>query len=127
MQYLISIFLSASLTIIIETPVMVLGCMGYRDKIRMRDLVTESVIINLITNLLMNASRLLIIMIFNPTAMTRLIFVMLAEVAVYFSEYFMFKDSTKGVINNKWLAILVFVANLISVLSGIIIFGVTSL
>ena len=37
MQYLISIFLSASLTIIIETPVMVLGCMGYRDKIRMRE------------------------------------------------------------------------------------------
>ena len=117
MDYLFSLFEACLLTIVIELPVQFVGFKSVQRKYKTIVFVLTNVITNLTLNLVLTFLRLIPFFRIN---MVYLLLVCFLEVAVVFSEAFIYRDALKTQLKKSILVSTV--ANVLSFGLGMIIF-----
>lgn len=123
MDAVLKLLLTAAFTIIIETPVMIVGLGPERKSVGVKRIIINSVLVNAITNLTLNL--ILAVTRGYLTDSERVYFVLagVLEIAVYIAECAMYHIAFKENVSSRRINLTVLAANVLSLVIGIIILG----
>lgn len=120
MALLLELLIVAFLTVLIETPIMLLGMVGKIRKLGFLRIVLNSVLVNLITNLTLNAILLVNSYFGYPSG--RMVLTMILEVVVLVAEGAMYCFAFGEKISKIRVCCVTLVANAVSFIVGLLIF-----
>lgn len=113
----------ASVTFLLETPVMIVGLIRQIRAIGIGRLVLTSLLVNFVTNLSLNTILALVGHFLEGSAFVRICAVAALEVAVYFTESALYRQSFCPEASRRAVNLTVLAANVFSFAIGICIFG----
>lgn len=114
----------ATVTFLLETPVMIVGLIRQIRAIGIGRIVLNSLLINFVTNLSLNTILAVIGSLFGYRMTIRLCAVAVLEIAVYFSESALYKKAFCPEASRRKVSLTVLAANVFSFAIGICIFGI---
>lgn len=113
---------TVGLTVLIETPVMLLGFCKDVKKVGFIRFSVNCVLVNAITNIVLNVLLLVVRSGVSVNYSTYVWIFTVLEMTVYFAECFMYRFAFGQKVNNIRIYVVVFWANAVSLLAGFLIF-----